>query len=308
MMVKGGVSLARALRHCGLSRRAYYKKRLVERGIDTAVAKAVTRISSERPTYGTRMLAHTAAYEMGRPVNRKKVRRICKILGIKGPKQTKKQAIRASKAKKVQFVPSAPYQLFEADITYIHCGVDGWRCCFNVVDVLGRKWLSYVFSPSARSASAVQSALDAVEGLSPDQIRGIRVRCDNGSQYTSGEFRKAMSVLGIKVEHIWVSTPQQNGHVESFHNTLKRDYIHTHDFESFQDAEAWLPQAHRDYNASRSTPRSGGCRPTSSSGSGKGTISSGRGPMAGAGAIGAKALPKYAPKSFSIWGAQITSA
>ena len=86
MMVKGGVSLARALRHCGLSRRAYYKKRLVERGIDTAVAKAVTRISSERPTYGTRMLAHTAAYEMGRPVNRKKVRRMCKILGIKGPK------------------------------------------------------------------------------------------------------------------------------------------------------------------------------------------------------------------------------
>ncbi len=252
MMVKGGVSLARALRHCCLSRQAYYyKKRQVKRGIDTAVAKAVTRISSERPTHGTRMLAHMAAYEMGRPVNRKKVRRICKILGIKGPKQTKKQAIRASKAKRVQFVPSAPYQLFEADITYIHCGVDGWCYCFNVVDVFSRKWLSYVFSPSARSASAVQSVLNAVEGLSPDQIRGIRVRCDNGSQYTSGEFRKAMSILGIKVEHIWVSTPQQNGHVESFHNTLKRDYIHTHDFESFQDAEAWLPQAHRDYNANR---------------------------------------------------------
>ena len=64
MVVKGGVSLARALRYCGLSRRAYYKKRPVERGIDTAVAKAVTRISSERPTYGTRMLAHMAAYEM----------------------------------------------------------------------------------------------------------------------------------------------------------------------------------------------------------------------------------------------------
>ena len=256
MMVEGGVSLARALRYCGLSRRAYYyKKRQVERGIDTAVAKAVTRISSERPTYGTRMLAHTAAYEMGRPVNRKKAGRICKILDIKGPKQTKtgNQGVKSqkSKVKSLQFVPSAPYRLSEADITYIHCGVDGWCYCFNVVDVFSRKWLSYVFAPSARSASAVQSVLDAVEGLSPDQIRGIRVRCDNGSQYTSGEFRKAMSVLGIKVEHIWVSTPQQNGHVESFHNTLKRDYIHTHDFESFQDAEAWLLQAHRDYNANR---------------------------------------------------------
>ena len=32
-----------------------------------AVAKAVTRISSEMPTYGARVIAHTAAYEMGRP-------------------------------------------------------------------------------------------------------------------------------------------------------------------------------------------------------------------------------------------------
>ena len=67
----------------------------------------------------------------------------------------------------------------------------------------------------------------------------------------SGEFRKATSVLGIRVEHIWASTPQQNGHVESFHNTLKRDYVHTRDFESFQDAAAWLAVARKDYNANR---------------------------------------------------------
>ena len=49
-VVEGGVSLSRALRHCGVSRQAYYyEKRPVERGIDAAVAKAVTRISSERP-------------------------------------------------------------------------------------------------------------------------------------------------------------------------------------------------------------------------------------------------------------------
>ena len=96
----------------------------------------------------------------------------------------------------------------------------------------------------------MQSVLDAAGGLSPDQIRGVRVRRGSGSQYTSGELGKAMSVLGIKVERIRVSTPQQNGRVGSFYNTLKRYYIHMHDFESFQDAEAWVPQAHRDYNAS----------------------------------------------------------
>ena len=251
-MVEGGVSLSRALKHCGVSRQAYYyEKRPVVRGIDMAVAKAVTRISSERPTYGTRMLAHTASYEMGRPVNRKKVVRICNILGIKGPKMTKNQAIRAAKAKKPQFAPLAPYQLLETDITYINCGVDGWCYCFNVFDVFTRRWLGYVFSPSARSASAVQSVTEAVAGLPPEQVKDMRVRCDNGAQYKSGEFRAAMKVLGLAVEYIWVSTPQQNGHIESFHNTLKRDYVRPYDFESYQDAEAYLARAIRDYNGSR---------------------------------------------------------
>ena len=88
------------------ARAYYYEKRPVERGIDVAVAKAVTRISSEMPTYWTRMLAHTASYEMGRPVNHKKVKRICNILDIKGPKMTKNQAIRAAKVcgKKTEFL------------------------------------------------------------------------------------------------------------------------------------------------------------------------------------------------------------
>ena len=98
------------------------------------------------------------------------------------------------------------------------------------------------------------------------------MRCDNGSQYTSGEFRKAMPILGIKVDRIRVSTPQQSGHVESLHNALKHDYTHTHDFERLQDAEACCPWRTWTTTPTGPTPRSDGCRPTSSSSSGKGTI------------------------------------
>ena len=251
-VVEGKMSLTRALKYCGVSRQAYYyKKRPVKRDIDMAVAKAVTRISSERPTYGTRMLAYTASYEMQRRVNRKKVVRICNIMDIKGPKMTKKQAIRAAKARKPQFFPTAPYQLLETDITYIYCGIDGWCYCFNVFDVFTRRWLGYVFSTSAKASSAVQSVTEVVAEIPPERVKGARIRCDNGSQYRSGEFRAAMKVLDLAVEYIWVSTPQQNGHIESFHNTLKRDYVRPHDFESFQDAEVHLAYAFKDYNANR---------------------------------------------------------
>ena len=150
-----------------------------------------------------------------------------------------------------QLVPPAPRQLFEDDTTYVHCGVDGWCYCFNAVGVFSRKWFPYVLSPSTRSESAVQSVLAAVEEPAPDKISGIRIRCDSGSQYASSESREAMPVLGIKAEHIRANTPRQNSHVESFYNTLKRDYVHASDFESFQDAAAWLAGARKYYNANR---------------------------------------------------------
>jgi putative transposase len=38
-----------------------------------------------------------------------------------------------------------------------------------------------------------------------------------------------MSVLGLKLEHIACNTPEQDGHIESFHKTLKKEYIWPYD-------------------------------------------------------------------------------
>ena len=51
------------------------------------------------------------------------------------------------------------------------------------------------------------------------------IRIDNGTQYTSNDFRKAVSIFGIRHEFIWKHTPEQNGRVESFHKTLKKEYL-----------------------------------------------------------------------------------
>ena len=114
------------------------------------------------------------------------------------------------------------------------------------------------FSPPALPASAVQSVTEAVAGLPPEQVKGMRVRCNNGSQYKSGEFRAAMNVLGLVVEYIRAGTlspppRQQNGHIELLHNTPRRGYVRPYYLEIYQDAEARLARAARDYNANRVT-------------------------------------------------------
>jgi hypothetical protein len=45
--------------------------------------------------------------------------------------------------------------------------------------------------------------------------------------------------------------PEQNGHMESFHKTLKREYVWTRDFQSFQEASEALQEAHIAYNQKR---------------------------------------------------------
>ena len=53
----------------------------------------------------------------------------------------------------------------------------------------------------------------------------LRLRADNGPQYTSRAFRESMQILGLRLEHIMYRTPEQNGTIESFHRTLKKEYV-----------------------------------------------------------------------------------
>ena len=55
----------------------------------------------------------------------------------------------------------------------------------------------------------------------------------------------------MKLEHIYYNTPEQNGHIESFHKTLKKEYIWPNDFQNYQEAELAIKDAFTDYNQNR---------------------------------------------------------
>ena len=139
-------------------------------------------------------------------------------LGRIEPQKTKNDIIRTNRK---LFKPDAPNRLWETYMTYVWCGMDGWCYCFNVADCFTRRWISYAFDVDATKQVAIDSITNAVSVENPDCSR-LRLRTDNGTQYTRNDFRKAVSVFGIKHEFIWKHTPEQNGHVESSHKTLKK--------------------------------------------------------------------------------------
>ena len=82
-------------------------------------------------------------------------------------------------------------------------------------------------------------------------MHNLILRTYNGPQYISREFRESMKLLGIKSEYIQKHTPEDNGDIESFHNSLKTDYIWVNDIETFDDAKRLMEQAFIDYNTVR---------------------------------------------------------
>ena len=177
---------------------------------------------------------------------------------------------------KIRWTPikaDRPNEVWETDITYVWCGqVDGWCFCFNVLDIFTRQWLSYRFSTLATADIAIESLVEAVAVAKPNCSR-LTLQCDNGSQYAGKKFRKATSLLGIRLvlrskiqyflrvspalycsknigsacislrlNFICAHTPEQIGHIESFHGTLKREYVWPHDFSNYQEAETSYPR------------------------------------------------------------------
>lgn len=244
------MSTRKALSYVGASKNMLFyntasKKRRTP--LDRRVAGAVRKIAAERPAYGTRRLAAAASRKIKRPVNRKQVQRICRETGLIAPITTKKEAVKHGSRK---VLVTRPCEVWEADITYIPAGAS-WAYCYTMLDVFTREWVGYALSTTATAAVAVEALLDALHrhpGADPERLT---IRTDHGSQYTGREFNAAIKTLGLNHEYIWYKTPQQNGHLESFHGKLKFEYVWPSDPESFQEAEKIVLGAFADYNENR---------------------------------------------------------
>ena len=246
--MKKHTSLNRALYLSGLSKTAwYYTKTKRNIPLSSSITNMVQDIAQDRPTYGTRRMAAMISREYGVTVNRKQMQRIYRKLGWIEPKKSKNEIIASSRK---PFRPTAPNQLWQTDMTYIWCGIDGWCYCFNVIDVFTRQWLSYIFDTTASKDAAIDSIVNAVSTAKPD-CRNLIIQSDNGVQFRSEKFRKTITLLKARQSFIWNHTPEQNGHVESFHKTLKKEYIWPHDFQNYSQAQPVIEKAFQDYNNSR---------------------------------------------------------
>ena len=93
-MKQKGTSLRKFLRYSGCSSTMYYYKRKKRKAmVDPALLDMTQNIVMHRPSYGTRRMAAILSKQMGRPINRKQVKRIFYALNWLKPAQKKSEII-----------------------------------------------------------------------------------------------------------------------------------------------------------------------------------------------------------------------
>ena len=246
--LRSDMSLREISRISGISLSSLYyreKERRVNR-LSPQIEEEIIRTASERPTYGYRRV-WAVLRNSGTRVNRKAVRRVLRERNLSLPYAKHRGRTKTRNL----FRPTGPDQLWETDITYIPTE-QGMTYLMAIKDCFTKEWQGYQYSRSCLSKDAIRAVEDAVMRSFVGEVpEGLILRTDNGPQYISQQFRSSMNLLRISLEYIQKHTPEDNGNIESFHSSLKTDYVWPFEFSDFREASAAIDKAFTDYNEKR---------------------------------------------------------
>jgi transposase InsO family protein len=245
-------SISRACFLIGIPRRSYYARktsgiRIASSRVSTDTVQRIRDICHERVTYGYRRVWALLRNE-GISINEKTVLKIMRNENL----SLESHVHRNRKGWRSLSHPKGPDELWETDLTYIPTLKEGMTYLFNIKDCFTKEWMGYFYSRTCNRKDALKSIEDSVMRY-PDRypdavVDGINLRSDNGDQYTSHYLMDHVKAMGFRQEFIEKSTPEQDGDIESFHMSLKTDYIWVREIKDFSEGERIIENAFNDYN------------------------------------------------------------
>lgn len=148
---------------------------------------------------------------------------------------------------KRQFFTDAPNKVWVSDITYAKVGMDFVYLCV-IIDLYSRKVISYTISENMDTALVIDTFQQAF--LLRGNPAGVLFHSDQGTQYTSFQFRKLLKQNGVTQSFSAPGSPYDNAVAESFFASIKkedfrRNYYPT--FDQFQTAVDAYIEFYNDY-------------------------------------------------------------
>lgn len=201
---------------------------------DLELLRLIDEQYTRRPFYGSRKIV-TFLQTQGHLVNRKRVQRLMRVLGLAGmapgPNTSRPQPQHKVYPYLLRGVAVArPNQVWSTDITYIRLA-HGFVYLVAVIDWYSRKVLSWRISNTMDTAFCVDCLEEALQRHGNPEI----FNTDQGSQFTSDAFTGALKSRGIAismdgrgraldnifVERLWRSVKYEDVYLKGYRNAME---------------------------------------------------------------------------------------
>ena len=193
--------------------------------------------------------------EQGFQVSKTRISRLMKEMGleVKSAPYTMehKKSLSRNKFRNLirgEFSPEAPNLVWASDITYVKVK-DQYMFVCVVIDLFSRKILSYGISSTIDTVLTMNTFDEAFEERG--QPQNLIFHSDQGVQYTSYAFRTHLEELKCRQSFSAPGYPYDNSVCESFFNTLKKEAIYYHIYDSAAELAAVLDEYIEYYNEVR---------------------------------------------------------
>lgn len=146
------------------------------------------------------------------------------------------------------FNQKQPNTFWVGDVTCIKIRDNQYYLCV-VMDLFSRKIISYEFSARNSISLVVNAFKTAFESRNNPQ--GLTFHSDQGATYASNQYKSLLKTLKVEQSFSKRGTPYDNSVVEAFFSNLKRDDLHSRQFEYFDDMKCAIKNYIEHYNSYR---------------------------------------------------------
>jgi putative transposase len=244
-----------------ISRSSAYRKAAGASAEDIDLMRKLDELHLKRPFKGSRRLRDDLWDSHGLQVNRKRVQRLMRLMGIRalhpGAKTTRpnpKHKVYPYLLRELEI--NRVNQVWCTDLTYIPMR-KGFLYLVAIMDWHSRKVLSWRLSNSLDAAPCVEALEEALANYGPPEI----FNSDQGCQFTSEDFTDVLKDNGIKISMDGKGRWMDNVFIERLWRSLKYEEVYLKAYDSVAQAKQgigdWLMfynEERRHSSLSRMTP------------------------------------------------------
>jgi len=211
--------------------------------------KLIDRQYLTTPFYGARKIA-TWLKSQGHLVNRKRVRRLMRLMGLKAIYRRPRTSKPAPGHKIYPYMLGGlkitrSNQVWAADITYIPMA-RGFLYLVAIIDWYSRYVLSWRLSNTLDAGFCVEALEEALRKGRPDIFN-----TDQGAQFTAEAFTKILEETDIRISMDGKGSYKDNLFIERLWRTVKYEEVYLKAYQDGRDAKISLSNYFRFYNTER---------------------------------------------------------